>query len=247
MWHIPRVSSAHLILKDRRVRNSGVAAAIVVAHLGVFAVIGRAQPSPPVVLPTPPLNILLFDPTPPPPPPPPPVEPSPDPGGGAPAAPSRIHTPPPPRNPPPDSPPAPVTPAPEPALVVGAAPIASEQPGFGQGGEGTGTGTGIGSGDGPGAGSGPLILRGASGREIFEDTPRELRRRARNVDVTVNCEIRLDQRLTGCRVVEERPAGQGFGPVAIRVAEGRFRIRPPRNAAGAPVSGGRITIGVIWP
>jgi protein TonB len=118
---------------------------------------------------------------------------------------------------------------------------------MGQGGQGTGQGTGVGAGNGPGSGVGPIILRGASSREIFDDTPRELRRRARGVDVTVNCEIRLDERLQGCRVVEERPAGQGFGAVAARIAEGRFRIRPARGASGEPVAGGRITIGVIWP
>lgn len=249
MWHRSPVNTGHPILKDRRLRNAGLTVGIVAAHLVVFAVIGRNGPAGPPVLPQPVLEVVLFNPPepPPPPPPPPPSNPSPVVGGGAPAAPSRIHTPPPPPVPPPDSPPAPVSQAPEPAITVGVAPTASPEPGFGLGGRGTGTGTGEGEGDGPGSGSGALILRGANGREIFEDTPRELRRRARNVDVTVNCEIRLDERLTGCRVVGERPAGQGFGAVAVRVAEGRFRVRPPMTASGRPVAGGRITIGVIWP
>lgn len=241
------MNTEYSILKDRRVRNAGIAAAIVAAHLGVFLVVSRAAPDGVLIPPPPPLDVILYRPPEPPPPEPPPPEPSQTAGGGAPAAPSRIHTPPPPRTPPPDSPPAPPVQAPEPALVVGVAPTASAQPGFGQGGQGTGSGMGVGDGDGPGSGVGPLILRGASGREIFEETPRDLRRRARGVDVTVSCEVGLDQQLHGCRVVQERPAGQGFGAVAVRIAERRFRVRPPRNGAGDEIAGGRITIGVIWP
>lgn len=246
MWHISRVTTGHPILKDRRLRNGGIVAAIVAAHLVVAVVIGRGGPAGPLVLPTPPLNIILFRPAEPPPPPPPPEQPVRSQGGGAPAAPSRVHVTPRPPEVPPELP-APVTPAPEPALTVGIAPVASPEPGFGLGGQGTGAGTGVGAGNGPGSGVGPLIQRGASAREIFEDTPRELRRRARGVDVTVNCEIGLDERLRACRVVGERPAGQGFGAVAVRIAEGRFRVRPARAASGEPVAGGRITIGVIWP
>ena len=249
MWHRSRVSTGHPILKDRRVRNLGIAAGILAAHLVLAIAVGRGGPTGPLVLPTPPLEVLLFRPTvpPPPPPPPPPEQPVRSQGGGGPAAPSRVHTPPPPPVPQPDPPPAPREQAPEPALTVGVAPIASDTPGMGQGGRGNGTGTGVGDGNGPGSGVGPIILRGASAREIFEDTPRELRRRARGVDVTVNCQIRLDERLEACRVVDERPSGSGFGPVAVRIAEGRFRIRPARSPAGEPVAGGRITIGVIWP
>lgn len=248
MWHISRVTTGHQILKDGRLRTAGIAAGIVAAHLVVGVLVGRGGPTGPLVLPTPPIEVLLVRPlVPPPPPPPPPEKPVRSQGGGAPAAPSRIHTPPPPPVPQPDPPPAPRVQAPEPALTLGVAPIASDTPGMGQGGRGNGLGTGVGDGDGPGSGVGPIILRGANAREIADDTPRELRRRARNVDVTVNCEIRLDERLSGCRVVDERPAGQGFGAVAVRIAESRFRIRPARGASGAPVAGGRITIGVIWP
>ncbi len=248
MWQKASVTPGHPFLKDRRVRNLGIAAGILAAHFVVAVAVGRGGPTGPLVPPTPPLEVLLFRPTvpPPPPPPPPPEQPVRSQGGGAPAAPSRVHVSP----RPPEIPPeiaAPITPAPEPALTVGVAPIASPEPGMGRGGQGTGTGTGVGAGNGPGSGVGPIILRGASAREIFEDTPRELRRRARGVDVTVNCRIRLDERLEACRVVDERPAGSGFGAVAVRIAEGRFRIRPARSPAGDPVAGGRITIGVIWP
>lgn len=241
------MSTGHSILRDRRVRSVGVVAAIAAAHLGVFLVVSRGAPDGTVIPPAPPLEVILVRPPKPPPPEPPPPEPSRVAGGGAPAAPSRIHTPPPPRDPPPDSPPAPIVQAPKPEIVVGVAPTTSPQPGFGQGGQGTGSGTGVGDGDGPGSGVGPLILHGASAREIFDETPRELRRRARGVDVTVSCEVGLNQRLTGCRVVRELPEPRGLGPVAARIAERYFRVRPPRNGAGEEIEGGRIAIGVMWP
>lgn len=243
MWHMPSVSSAHPILKDRRVRNAAVAATIVVAHLGVFAVMGRTAPGGLVLPPLPPVEVLLVRPSPPPPPPPPPdTAPSRVSGGGAPAAPSRIHTPPPPPVPLPDSPPAPIEQAPEPAIIVGAAPISSGQPGFGQGGEGNGTGTGVGDGSGPGSGSGPMIIRGANPREIFAGMPPAIRRANTPAEARVNCEIGLDQRLAGCRVVEESPEGQGVGPAAIAIAERHFRFNPPRDGAGRPVAGQRVTV-----
>lgn len=243
MRHIPRVSMSRRLLKDRRVRNLGVAAGIVAAHLAVFAVIGRTQPDGPIALPTPPLDVILYRlaPSPPPPPPPPPT-PTRVQGGGAPAAPSRVHTPPPPKTPPPDSPPAPVVQAPEQPLVVGVAPTTSPTPGFGQGGEGNGTGTGVGDGDGPGSGSGPMIIRGASPAEILAMAPPELRQRRRPGRASVNCEIQADTRLSGCRLVEETPSGVGFGPAAIQVVERHFRFRPPRTAGGQPVSGARVTV-----
>lgn len=249
MWHISRVTTGHPILKDRRLRNAGLAAGILAAHLVVAVLIGRGGPAGPLALPTPPINVILFRPVvpPPPPPPPPPEQPVRSQGGGAPAAPSRVHVAPPPPTPQPDPPPAPREQAPEPALTVGVAPVASDTPGMGQGGRGNGLGTGVGDGDGPGSGIGPIIIRGASPREIFEDTPRELRRRARNVDVTVSCEVGLDQQLSNCRAVGRRPSEPGFEAVAARIAERRFRVRPARTGSGAPIAGGRITIGVIWP
>ena len=82
-------------------RNAGFAVGVTVAHVLVFALILRAQPSTPMALPLPPMLVELVRPEAPPPPPPPPEPAADDPGGGAPAAPSRIHTPPPPRTPPP--------------------------------------------------------------------------------------------------------------------------------------------------
>lgn len=226
------------ILTKKRLRTAGIVALVTAGHLAVFAVVARTQPSPPMLPPFPPMSVVLFRPPPPPPPPPPPLKPTPDPGGGKPAAPSRVHVTPKPA-PKPRELPAPPVPAPEPALVIGAAPVASPTPGMGQGGTGNGTGTGNGDGEGSGSGGiGPRFVRGATQAEIFSVIPRG-RRSGRG---SVNCVIRLDQRLDGCRVVSETPPGQGFGAAAITVAEAYFRFRPPMSASGRPVEGQRVTV-----
>ena len=245
MWHEARVSWAYPILKDRRVRNAAVAATIVAAHLGVFAVVGRSQPTPPVVLPPPPLDVVLFDltPPPPPPPPPPPVKPSRTQGGGAPAAASNIH-----RSPRPPETPLEVFAPPEPpripTTVLGASPVTTAETGTGLGGEGTGTGTGVGDGDGPGSGVGPMIVRGATRQEIIDGMPPDIRRRGVPARAQVNCEIGLDQRISSCRVISQTPEGRGVGPAAIAIAERNFRFNPPRTASGRLVAGQRVTVTV---
>lgn len=225
-------------LTKKRLRTAGIVVGVSAAHLLVFAVIARPKPSIPMLPPAPPINVVLFRPPPPPPPPPPPLKPTPDPGGGKPAAPSRIHVTPKPA-PKPRELPAPPVPAPEPALVIGMAPVASPTPGMGQGGTGNGTGTGNGDGEGSGSGGiGPRFVRGATQAEIFSVVPRG-RRPGRG---SVNCVIRLDQRLDGCRVVDETPSGQGYGAAAVTVAEAYFRFRPPMSASGRPVEGQRVTV-----
>jgi len=230
-------------LKAARLRRWGVIGGVVLLHVGLFAVLGRVGPEQRLPTLAPPVLVTLFRPPPPPPPPPPPVEPSARPGGGAPAAPSRVHTPPPPPVRPPDSPPAPREPAPEPAIVVGAAPTASVEPGFGQGGQGTGTGSGTGAGDGPGSGGrGPVIVRGPTQGEILALVPPEARAARQAGRASVNCEIQLDTRLDQCRVVSETPAGFGFGQAALTIAPRYFRFRPPVSAAGQTMSGARVTV-----
>lgn len=231
--------------QSRRAGRAGAVALVALAHAGLFAAIGMGRVES-IDLPlTPPIEVELFRPITPPPPPPPPVEPAEvDPGGGAPAAPSRVHVTPKPPEVPPELPVAPPTPAPVPTLVVGASPTTSLNTGLGQGGQGTGTGSGTGEGDGPGSGSGPIILRGASNGEILALVPPEARRQRRAGRSAVNCVIRADTRLEGCRVVDESPGGFGFGEAAVRIAETHFRFRPPTTASGRPVEGFRVTVTV---
>ena len=187
-----------------------------------------------------PIEVQLVDPIPP----PPPERPAPAAGGGAPAAPSVVHVPP--RPVPRPELPAPPRPALAPSVIVGVSDPPDTLPGPGQGGQGSGPGDGEGEGDGPGAGSGPIILRGASSGEILALVPPDARRRRVPGRASVNCEIRSDTRLEGCRVVSESPQGSGFGEAAIRVAETHFRFRPPMTAGGQPVEGFRTTIVVLF-
>ncbi len=226
-----------------RLRQAGVVALVGLAHVGLFAAIGMGRVESIVLAPPPPIAVELFRPVVPPPPPPPPTPSPVEPGGGAPAAPSRVHVTPKPPEVPPELP-APPTPAPRPALIVGASPTTSLNAGLGQGGQGTGAGSGTGEGDGPGSGSGPIILRGASNGEILNFVPPEARRRRQAGRSAVNCVIRADTRLEGCRVVDEQPGGFGFGEAAVRIAETHFRFRPPTTAGGRSVEGFRVTVTV---
>ncbi|WP_292046881.1 energy transducer TonB, partial [Brevundimonas sp. UBA5718] len=162
-------------------------------------------------------------------------------GGGAPAAPSRIHTPPPPKQPRPPELPAPPKQAPVPAPVVGVAPAPSPNPGFGQGGQGAGSGSGVGPGSGLGGGStGPRLVTGPTMGQIRANHPPAARSRYGRAELS--CLIRLDSRLDDCRVVDETPPGLGFGAAGLQVS-GLFRFQPPTEN-GRPVEGQRVTVGV---
>lgn len=227
-------------LTKKRLRTAGVIVGVSAAHLLVFAVIARTQADAPMLPPAPPINVLLFRPTPPPPPPP-PLKPAPDPGGGKPAAPSRIHVTPKPADKPRELP-APPVPAPEPALVIGMAPVAGPTPGMGQGGTGNGTGTGNGDGEGAGSGKGALLIRRASNDEIQAYMPPRAREARRPGRASVNCVIRADTTLDDCRLSEETPPGFGFGEAAMILVPRYSRFRPPLNAADRPVEGKRVTV-----
>lgn len=243
MWHKWSVDIRSLFTPDRQ-RKLGAFAVVLAAHAGLFAMVARTQPTPlQPILPV--IEVELFRPLPPPPPPPPPppVEPARTQGGGAPAAPSRIHVPP----DPPERPPelvAPPVPAPEPVLVIGAAPVAGPTPGMGQGGEGTGTGTGQGSGSGPGSGgTRERFLRGPSMAELARVAPAGGPQQT--TTVRMRCRIRTDARLADCRVVDESPAGSGYGPAALSSAD-YFRFQPPMEG-GRALEGREVTVGVVFP
>lgn len=228
------------MLNADRLRKLGVVVGVTLAHLGVFAMMGRADAPVPLPEPPPTVSVFLYRP---PPPPPPPVEPARTQGGGAPAAPSRVHVPLKPAERPPEVI-APPVPAPEPALIVGAAPVAGPTPGQGQGGEGTGTGTGRGSGTGPGSGgTRERFLRGPSMADLARVAPRG--GPDRTVNVRMRCRIRTDARLEDCRVENETPAGMGYGPAALASAA-YFRFQPPTEG-GRPVGGREVIVGVEFP
>lgn len=227
-------------VRNERLRNAGIVAGVSVAHLLLFALMARGDGVTPPTVP-PPFEVQLIRPEPPPPPPPPPAEPAERAGGGAPAAPSRIHVPPPPKVAP--ELPAPPVPAPEPAIVVGVAPTESPIAGMGQGGEGSGTGAGMGSGAGPGSGgTRARLVQGPTPTQILREYPRGARAERLSGRAVIACVIRLDTRLERCRVVDEVPAGSGFGQAALTVST-HFRFQPPTRD-GRPLAGQEVTVGV---
>lgn len=224
----------------KRWRAFAVFCAVAGLEGGLFLLLGQVDGRAPIpsVAPEPqPFEVVLYDP----PPPQAQLPPAPQTGGGAPAAPSRIHTPPPPKQPRPPELPSPPRQSPTPAPVVGVAPTPSPQPGFGQDGQGSGSGSGVGAGSGPGTGStGPRLLTGPTIGQIRANHPP--RARSRYGRVELSCVIRLDNRLDDCRVVSETPPGLGFGAAGLQVA-GVFRFQPPTEN-GRPVEGQRVTVGV---
>ncbi len=230
-----------------RWRRWGIVTTVGLAHAGVFALLSITEDQPPLI-PPPVIEVELVRPIippPPPPPPPPPAQPEEVSGGGAPAAPSRVHVPPKPVVRPPEIV-APKVQAPKPTLVVGVAPIGTPEPGMGQGGQGTGSGRGVGSGDGDGAGTGcgrPRLLQGPNGMQIVQGAPAAARRSRISALVNVRCDIRPDSRLENCQLLNENPAGMGFGAAGVRIAETFFRFAPPMRD-GRPISQCRIPLGI---
>lgn len=232
------------VLSDRRVRTPAIVAAVALLHLLAFLAVSRAAYRPsPLPQPLPVIEAFLF--RPPPPPPPPPAKISRTAGGGAPAAPSRIHTPP---EPPPEvrrEVPAPREQAPQPAPVVGVAPTESPKPGQGLGGQGTGTGTGVGSGSGPGSGGARARVVRYPSEEIRRRLhPREAFRRRIGGRAEVTCRVLTDGRLTACRVTRETPPGLGFGAAALQAIP-YFAVSPPTSGDGQRQEG-EITLGVTF-
>lgn len=222
----------------RRWRKPLIVTAVVAAHLAVFAMIARTQPTPRQYAP-PPFDVFMVrperpKPPEPPPPPPPPPEPAAVVGGGRPAAPSRVHAT---VNPPPTPPEitAPLTPAPTQPLIIGAAADTSPTPGQGQGGEGTGDGGGSGAGSGPGSGTvRARLISAPSARDLSRLHPAGPGSGAPG-RVSVTCRVRLDTQMEACRVTSETPPGQGFGAAGQQAAM-LYRFQPP-SRGGRPETG----------
>ena len=234
--------------RNVRLATAGVALGVGALHLGLFVLLGRVQVPTQLMPLSRSVEVVLVRPSPipPPPAPPPPRVPTPVAGGGAPSAPSIVR----PARPRPDpSPPeikAPPRPAPEQPLVIGVGSSPSSTPGPGQGGQGAGEGGGTGAGVGRGAGDGRFrLLRGPTIGELRRLHPPAAFRQRAGGQATLSCRIRLDTRLEACRVIEEAPAGMGFGQAAL-AASIHFRFQPPTRD-GAPVDGQEVPVVVLWP
>lgn len=225
-------------------RRLGAVVAVSLAHVALiaaFALSRQALPPEPVFAPVFDVFMARI------PPPSPPVGDDRASGGGAPAAASRVHRA---TEPPVERTelPAPLVQAPLPELVVGLAALPSIEPALGRGGEGEGEGAGVGKGDGGGSGqgAGPVLISGPRGAVMTANVSPAAMNASPGPYAVLECYIRAGRdRLEGCRVKAERPAGAGVGQAALRKAE-EFRYRPPRRLG--PFGGRhRQTVGIAFP
>ena len=86
----------------------------------------------------------------------------------------------------------------------------------------------------------PGWLRLPTRAEKLAAYPRDALARHMIGQASIDCVLDADGYLRDCRVAEETPQGQGFGPAALALARA-FRMTP-LTSAGASVAGGRVTV-----
>ncbi|MGH6911666.1 MAG: energy transducer TonB, partial [Phenylobacterium sp.] len=86
----------------------------------------------------------------------------------------------------------------------------------------------------------PYWLRKPSGDDIAAVYPREAALRGLDGAGAIQCEVGPQGSMTSCVIVEESPAGYGFGLAALKLST-RFKLKPMERD-GVPVSGGTIKI-----
>lgn len=86
----------------------------------------------------------------------------------------------------------------------------------------------------------PHWRRMPSGRDLHKAVPRTAERAGVSGRATIQCEVVLDGLLDRCVVVEETPAGYGFGAAVLQLAP-KFQMKPTLPD-GRSVTGGSVRI-----
>lgn len=86
----------------------------------------------------------------------------------------------------------------------------------------------------------PDWRRRPSGDDLLAVFPRTALSHGRNGRATITCTVTVDGALSGCFVVSEAPAGEGFGAAALALVP-QFQMRP-QLVDGQPVGGASVTI-----
>jgi TonB family protein len=90
----------------------------------------------------------------------------------------------------------------------------------------------------------PDWVRRAPRGDVKNYYPSGAYRKALSGRVTLSCKITKMGSLTECQVLDENPAGEGFGAAGLRMAA-LFKMRP-LSKDGQPVEGGTVRLPLRW-
>lgn len=86
----------------------------------------------------------------------------------------------------------------------------------------------------------PSWLALPSGDEMARYYPDGAMRKSLQGMAAISCSVTAKGTVVACRVASETPAGEGFGPAALKLS--KFFRMSPRTVDGQPVEGGQVTI-----
>ncbi|HZZ89183.1 MAG TPA: energy transducer TonB [Caulobacteraceae bacterium] len=86
----------------------------------------------------------------------------------------------------------------------------------------------------------PRLREGPSDMAIYMAYPLRAAANHQAGVVRVNCAVRINATLYDCRVLSEKPAGEGFGAHALDLAD--LAIVDPLRCDGRPVPGARVIV-----
>lgn len=101
----------------------------------------------------------------------------------------------------------------------------------------------------PAAPDGPVITRPnwvkrPNGADLAAVFPAEARRKGQDGRATISCKVTVEGTLARCQVVQETPAGSGYGFAALSLAP-LFQMTP-ETVDGKPVGGSNVRVPIVF-